>query len=1218
MEQARKQASDAVRTIGLDVEGPLGQFAGALDFSGLFPQVDGPPNAIQQAASGTPLEERLVIIESETGSGKTEAALWRFARMYEARLVDGLYFALPTRAAAKQLHGRATRFVERLFPGDGRPEPVLAVPGYIKAGEVEGHRLQDYVVWWDDHQNDGCRSAAESAKQYLAAQIAVGTVDQAMLAALKVRHSHMRAACLSRNLLVVDEVYASDPYMRHILKALLDAHLDAGGYAMLMSATLGSVARWQWLSAGRVRPGDAPPLDPAIAEPYPAVSVMSAGGESVVAAGENRQEKSVTICAEPLIHDFAQVAELSLRAARDGAKVLVIRNTVSNAVETQGALEQAAGHDSEFLFSVNDIPTLHHSRFASDDRSLLDSEVEVRLGRNRASGGLIVVGTQTLEQSLDIDADLLITDLCPVDVMLQRIGRLHRHRSHRRPEGCETPRCIVLTPDAEDLSPLLKRSGRNTTGLGPHGYVYEDLRVLVATRRLIAEHPQWDIPNMNRKLVENATHPDALDAIAEELGEEWRAHGLDIEGKAIAEVQGADSNAVRRDKSFLTDNNNGSGLFFPSGSEERIRTRLGDEGIEIGFDLPPASPFDAQRPIESMTIAGHLLRGKAPGGPVTPTEANGGFTFAIGEQRFSYDRRGLRRLTCGGPDTNNDSLSLKIWCLCTIIESDFFKASKSNGGKISMYNLLSEPLIRYRQSGVTMREASLAEVYAALMADQVEAFPSLRSHQRHPWHAFLVQLGAMAMHCAGLDAPPSEPDEWRRIIRALTPEWPDDEPWQLAVDNITKPAFMQPPASSVECWKDFKSSVSTPDALDMLVTSKNHDLKSEVAAEAETDDWILALVALQTTEGFGGVGNYGISRMNGSLGNRSAFALAPANLNLGALVRRDIKELLEFMPGILTDHPGAASGHALMWTLPWDGNAAEALLLSQVHPLFLEICRRIRLQSTASGDLSAKRASSKAARIEAKVLNGLTGDPWALVDRRDKKGEKVLTLPGGGFNYKRCADYLTSGDYGRPILMNPTAEETRSEETMELVARGMVRGQGKTEGFHERRIAVRHKFRSAMLRRNSNDLTDVASISQGRISDVGKVQRILSHAIQVFAARGEHDKIIPEQRERARAWLNRLDEIVDATFFDDLQTEFESPENERQAIRHCWLRNDADRSGVINHARTLLNDAAGSLPCPAIHYYKAREAAEGLFEGRIRGASGFPDLFPDRDEEAQQ
>ena len=641
MEQARDQAYRAVKDIGLDVAQQRNQFVGVPDFPGLFPHIDA-PNAIQQAALGTPLDEQLLIIESETGSGKTEAALWRFARMYEAGLVDGLYFALPTRAAATQLHGRITRFVERLFPPENRPETVLAVPGYVRAGDIGGHHLQNYEVWWDDHADAATRArrwAAEGSKRYLAAQIAVGTVDQAMTAALKVRHSHLRAACLSRNLLVVDEVHASDPYMRRVLKALLDTHLGTGGHALLMSATLGSVARRQWMSAAWAQTVAAPPLEDAVAAHYPAVSVMAPEGESVAPAGENRQAKSVSIIADPLIHEFGKVAELALQGARMGAKTLVIRNTVSNAVATQEALEQAAGNDRSLLFSVDGVATLHHSRFAPDDRRLLDARVEELLGRNRASGGLVVVGTQTLEQSLDIDADLLITDLCPVDVLLQRIGRLHRHRRETRPAGHESPRCVVLTPDTGDLSPLLQR-GANSTGLGPHGFVYDDLRVLEATRRLIVQHPQWDIPRMNRELVENATHLAALDRIVEELGEAWKAHALDVEGKAIAEVQGAGSNVVQRDKSFFHNNRD---VLFPSNAEERIRTRLGDEGVEMQFDPPPPSPFDATRRIGTMTIANHLLRGAFPDGPVATTETEGGFTFDVGDRRFRYDRLGLRR-----------------------------------------------------------------------------------------------------------------------------------------------------------------------------------------------------------------------------------------------------------------------------------------------------------------------------------------------------------------------------------------------------------------------------------------------------------------------------------------------------------------------------------------------------------------------------------------------
>ena len=637
---ARRRAREAVSAIGLDLTKQRAGLAGGLpDFSALFGFA---PNAIQQAARETHLHEPLVIIESETGSGKTEAALSRFALLYEAGLVDGLYFALPTRAAATQLQGRVTRFVDRMFPEGNRPEPVLAVPGYVKAGDIPGHHLQNYEVWWDDHPDSATRNrrwAAESAKRYLAAQIAVGTVDQAMMAALKVKHAHMRAACLARNLLVVDEVHASDAYMRRIIKSLLDAHLCGGGYALLMSATLGSAARRQWLSTGRWSFNDAPPLEQAVDAPYPAVSVRAAGEESITPAGENGQDKTVRISAEPVIHDFNQVAAQALQAARDGAKTLVIRNTVSHAIETQQTLEWAAGEDSGLLFSVNGVATLHHSRFAPDDRRLLDGEVEKRLGKERGPGGMVMVGTQTLEQSLDIDADLLITDLCPMDVLLQRIGRLHRHDRDDRPEGYETPTCFILTPDSPDLSPLLQRSGPNRTGLGPHGFVYEDLRILEATRRLIGEFPTWDIPHMNRQLVESATHPDRLEAIVQEMGGDWRVHANNVMGGQMGEGLTAANAIIRRDKSLFTDNHD---VLFGS-DEEKIRTRLGDEGIEVEFAPETSCPFEPARSIGTMTVPEHMLGGATADGKVTPNSVEGGFTFAVGDRTFRYDRLGLRR-----------------------------------------------------------------------------------------------------------------------------------------------------------------------------------------------------------------------------------------------------------------------------------------------------------------------------------------------------------------------------------------------------------------------------------------------------------------------------------------------------------------------------------------------------------------------------------------------
>ena len=517
-----------------------------------------------------------------------------------------------------------------------------------------------------------------------------------------------------------------------------------------------------------------------------------------------------------------------------------------------------------------------------------------------------------------------------------------------------------------------------------------------------------------------------------------------------------------------------------------------------------------------------------------------------------------------------------------------------------MLNLLTEPLIHFNHSDGGRRKASLTQVYAALMSDEVESFPALRPHQRHAWHAFLVQLGAMAIHRAGEDSPPETAEEWHRIIRSLTS---DDEPWELVVDDFKKPAFMQPPAGSAGKLADYKSRVDTPDELDMLVTSKNHDLKAAVAMTPGADDWLFSLVALQTMEGFGGAGNYGVSRMNGGLGSRSAFTLSPS-IRMGAHVRRDIKTLLQRRPGLLEDHPMADRGIGLLWTvrLGWDCQE-EALSIPKLEPLYIEVCRRIRLLHNPNGRICAVRTSSKAARIESKASNGLTGDPWTLVDKRDKKGHKSLTLPAGGFTYKRITDYLNSADWDLPTLFAPTSAEGHS-----LVARSMVRGQGKTEGYHERIIPLRPGVvGGAMLGRNIGS-RGLDVIAKERVDDVGKVQRILSHAIQVFIARGDSGKISPEHRNLARPWLNRLDEAIDADFFEDLQDEVEAEETGRKGFRNQWLLNG--KNGVIDNARALLYDATDSLPCPSIHRYKARTNAEGLFEGRLRGNNGFPDLFP--------
>ena len=517
-------------------------------------------------------------------------------------------------------------------------------------------------------------------------------------------------------------------------------------------------------------------------------------------------------------------------------------------------------------------------------------------------------------------------------------------------------------------------------------------------------------------------------------------------------------------------------------------------------------------------------------------------------------------------------------------------------------NILKDPIIRTSTSDGSTVHASLPEVFAALMRDEIDAFPALRPHQRHAWHAFLVQLGVMALRRVGLSGPPNEAAQWLQLLRGLTPDFAEDEPWRLVVDEITRPAFMQPPARSNDRLKDYKTSVPTPDGLDMLVLSKNHDIKSGVAAQSEVDDWIFALITLQTMEGYSGPGNYGISRMNGGLGSRAAFSLTPS-ARPGVQLRRDMLGLSERHTSLVADYPMTEDGVGLLWTLAWDGTKSEALLPNQLSPYYIEICRRIRLRVHPNGSLYCLKTSSKAARIEAKSLNGITGDPWMPINRKESK---ALTLAHGGFTYKRVTEYLTSANWGQPALLQPTRSERDAPAPTLLLARALVRGQGKTEGYYERIIPFSHKAKRALMRRES--MNELGSIAQSRIENIGTVQRILSHAIQVFVARGDSKNLSAEHRKLARTWLNRLDEFVDARFFEDLQAEFETDDSaERKRIRHAWLLDD--KSGVVNRARGVLQEAMEALPCLAIHRYRARANAESLFEGRIRGAQGLPFLF---------
>ena len=618
---AHEGATRALAKIGLDT-GSLAA-VGPVAFEELTDERHS-PNSAQRAVADIETDARLVILEAETGSGKTEAALWRYTKLFAAGKVSGLYFAVPTRAAARQLHRRINRAIQRAY-GSLAPEAVLAIPGLLRSGDYEGKRLPGWDVLWDDNALAQHRWAAEHATRFLAAPIAVGTVDQAMLSALQVKHCHMRGSALSRSLLVVDEVHASDSYMTEVLRPLVKEHLAVGGYAMLMSATLGATARVGWT-------GDALPIpEAAKAVPYPAVWV--AGNSVPQSAPVAGRSKRVRMSSVETMAAW-RTAELAVDAARRGARVLVVRNTVTKAIETwEAVLESGQG---DLLMQAGGGPALHHSRFALEDRRLLDDAVEDELGKGRvrSTSGCIVIGTQTLEQSLDIDADMLISDLCPIDVLLQRIGRLHRHPL-ARPDGFEQAAAVVLLPEG-GLDKLAAPEFHNGLGAwrGDSGFsgVYRDLAGLELTRGLIDRHSEWGIPEMNRELVEGATHPDLIAGLLETKDDRWQRYQRELGGVEAAAGNVARLNVLDREVPFE------ALASFPK-SDEHVLTRLGEEGMVLPLDQP-MGPFGSR--ISQITLPARWCKGIGDAKPEV-REGESGMEIVVADECFRYSRSGLVR-----------------------------------------------------------------------------------------------------------------------------------------------------------------------------------------------------------------------------------------------------------------------------------------------------------------------------------------------------------------------------------------------------------------------------------------------------------------------------------------------------------------------------------------------------------------------------------------------
>ena len=509
------------------------------------------------------------------------------------------------------------------------------------------------------------------------------------------------------------------------------------------------------------------------------------------------------------------------------------------------------------------------------------------------------------------------------------------------------------------------------------------------------------------------------------------------------------------------------------------------------------------------------------------------------------------------------------------------------------YNLLRQPLISVNHEGKTAGK-TLPEVYAALVNDQVEDFPSVRPHQRHFWHATLCQIGTIAMVNADRKDPPETPEEWTEIIRALTQEeFPSDEPWCLVTADINKPAFLQPPVSVPAKATGFSKRLETPDVMDLPVGSKHHDVRESSIRRATPELWLFALVARQTGGGFDGNRLYGISRMNSGAGNRHAFSLTPST-RPGPHAGRDLQVLSQL-------HRGQDVSGLLMWTRQWNGTKQEEIPLHTLTPqaLYVEISRRIRLEADSEGKITGRYATSESARVHAKEAKGMTQDPWTITE-----ADKAVTVGNAGFGYRQVTRYLDPNKYKLPALAKQ--HQTDGNADMLLIARTVVRGNGKTEGYHERSIPLNRK--AAGMFQTATTQAQLHQVADERLGNIGEVQSILGHAVKTYLQGGKSDgKTRNEHQGVINNARRSLDQAVDRSFWQDLQEELESEEPRK--TRWEWASNT-----LVPEARAILQSIHRSNLCRHTERYKATTQALDLFDRRIANSKKLPEKPREKEE----
>lgn len=501
-------------------------------------------------------------------------------------------------------------------------------------------------------------------------------------------------------------------------------------------------------------------------------------------------------------------------------------------------------------------------------------------------------------------------------------------------------------------------------------------------------------------------------------------------------------------------------------------------------------------------------------------------------------------------------------------------------------NLLTDPLLRVR-TGSTERAVSLPELMTILGRESSVSLVGLQRHQADAFHVFLCCLAGAVLARAGERNPVQEEAFWREGLRALAGEAGDDA-WTLVVDDLSRPAFMQPPIPASEHGR-LKPKAATPDALDLLPTAKNHDIKQARAVRAYADEWIYALVSLQTMSGYLGRGNQGISRMNSGFGNRPVIEVVRA-LDPASRWRDAVPRLLRHRQTVLETNPWryAPDGLVLVWLREWDGRSA--LATEVLDPCYIEICRRVRLRGSDGPPSSAEALPADAPRIGAKHLNGVVGDAWLPIDVSGNE-EKALTVAPQGLTAELLRRLLFADGLRMTALHRPDPDW---EGPLWLCASVLVRGQGTTDGFHERHLHIPAEVRPRLF--GPREVREpLAALARTAIEQAGAVQRRALRPAVFLLLEGAPETLRLD-RDAIQAWWSRAARRFEALWATDyFPWLWRVPED---FDRDRWERDWARR--LRDHALQVLGEAETTLPGRSGRRYRARVMAERLLRGAIR------------------